>query len=377
MFKFALASLAASVAVGADVAQMQKDIAEAKRAVEGLTEFTSSNRGGTTGDQELSNALKGVEETLEKLLPSIRRVDGWQGEMENMQKGFKATQAKAEKAADTLANSQTEAINSAKDALQETIDGSKTTVMDEVTEKLNELMAANSELVKKWEKPVADLAKVGNSIGDGLAKSHYMNPKAPVYRWNTWHGYHSGSGGWFQGNSREPFGGIHPSEWVDGNQWSHNMNSDFKYLKRLFNKEGYGDASFGTTVCADTWHMPHSTDDRRCGAVFRIKNTGSSNTNLNLDWSYSGWCGWGNRASTSVNRRNVWGGCCSGHCSRGDTYTLQAGKTNTVIFIAGGTHPHGHWNYMRSTFLAINKWDLPNGVEFVDDMDTVSGSWAL
>lgn len=215
-----------------------------------------------------------------------------------------------------------------------------------------ELMDALGAFADRINKPLKDLISAGGSIGDSLAGSHFMDPKAPVYRWNWWHTYNNMSVqalfcctrcpvpssqcvsyihhgrtpcascryGWFQGNSNEPFGGVHPSEWGDGNQYAHNMNSDIKYLRRLFNKPGFGDKT-GATACSENFYMPHSTDDRRCGVLFRIRNRNPSTTNWKVNWSFTGWCGWGNRASVAMNKKNIWGGCCTNGCTR-DEYVL-------------------------------------------------------
>merc|ERR1712167_333613 len=149
--------------------------------------------------------------------------------------------------------------------------------------------------------------------------------------------------------------------WVDGN-----------------NPRGYGD-NFGATVCALTWEMPHSTDDRRCGAFFRIKNTGTSAKNWNVQWHWTGWHGWGNYASLAVNKNNHWHGECYSMCYRDENINIPANsagnRISSIAFITGGTHPYGHYNHHRMVYLSFQKLDVPDGLEFVDDMETVGGTW--
>merc|ERR1719310_267120 len=372
MFK-TLISTAIVATVSADghahhsIFDVQKEVAEAQDAVSKLNARISA-------DSELTS-IDAFSNTIDLLTPSLVRIEQLITDMKSAQSSVAPARKEVEKAAvehGEKVGKMTEKLQ--KDA-DDKINERAAALNDMVKKKLDALIAVNDKLLNDNTKKIDTLKKQSASIVDALETSHHSNPKTPVFRWNVWHGY-SNNYGWFQGNSNEPFGGIHPSEWVDGNQWSHNMNADLKYMRRLFNKEGYGDET-GAMVCAQNNHMPHSTDDKRCGALFRIKNTRTSNVGMSINWSYSGWCGWGNRASTSVNRNNVWGGCCHAICNRNDNYNLKAGKTNTVIFIAGGDHPYGHWNYQRTTFLAFNSLKAPDGVEFVDDMDTATDTWAI
>jgi len=231
--------------------------------------------------------------------------------------------------------------------------------------------------VLKVEKPMTDFEKTTGVALRNIAKTHYVNKKAVVYRWNEWNGY-SNNWGWFDGNNNRGYGGVHPSEWCDGNARAYNIHNEMRYVKRLFSKRGHGDA-YGSTICAYNWEMMHSTDDHRCGAVFRIKNTGSSSARWTVQWWYSGWQGWGNRASVAINRNNHWHGDCWGICHRGDTFNVpsNSGKNriSTVIFMNGGSGYYYYHNHYRMSYLCLGSMGLPDGLEFVDDMETVGGNW--
>lgn len=314
------------------------------------------------------------------LLPSVERVSGVAGEIAGIQ-------AKVDDAEAGIVGA---ALDNQKDATMWALNYAKS-LSDDIGQAADEAAAAKiatgkkelNDAVKafgaKIDKPLKDLIAAGGGIGAQLAGSHFMDPKAPVYRWNWWHGYNN-MYGWFQDNDNAPFGGVAPSQWVDNNAYAHQMNGDIKYLRRLFNKPGFGDKT-GATACAENFYMPHSTDDRRCGVLFRIRNTNPGKTNWKVNWSFTGWCGWGNRASVAMNKKNIWGGCCTDGCSRDETFGLvpqgTTEKINTIVFVAGGASPHGHYNNMRTTYLMFNNLDLPSGIEFVDDIDSASGTWAL
>lgn len=197
------------------------------------------------------------------------------------------------------------------------------------------------------------------------------------YRWNEWNTY-SNRWSWFDGNNPRGYGGVHPSQWGDGNVRASQMNGDLKYIKRLFSKPGKGD-DFGSTVCAYAWMMPHSTDDHRCGAFFRILNTGTTSKRWTIHWHWTGWSGWGNQASIAVNKNNWWNGDCYGICHRGENIEIKANsagnRINNVVFQNGASHPYYHRNYYRMSYLSFSQTKLPEGLEYVDDLSTASGQW--
>merc|ERR1712072_536753 len=251
-------------------------------------------------------------------------------------------------------------------------------IRDNVNNQYKKLTEKQEELVEKVVKPLDDVDASGGEAVNKLTTTHFNDKKAIVYRWNEWHTYNNCCVGWFDGNNPRGFGGRHPSQWGDGNALAHDMHPDMKYMKRLFSKRGYGD-NFGATVCALTWEMPHSTDDRRCGAFFRIKNTGTNAKTWNVQWHWTGWHGWGNYASRAVNKRNHWHGECYSMCYRNENINIPANsagnRISSIAFVTGGSGPYGHYNHHRMVYLSFQKLDVPDGLEFVDDMETVGGTW--
>lgn len=262
--------------------------------------------------------------------------------------------------------------------LESAMESKLTEIRKAVADKVAKLTENQKVMQEKLIQPVSTLVKQISQPFQVLSKTHYMDRKQVVYHWNEWSVYNGCCVGWFDNNNPRGFGGKHPSEWGDGNAYAHQMNSQIKYIKRIFSSKGHGD-DFGATVCAYTWMMPHSTDDHRCGAVFRIKNTATSSINWNMQWYWTGWGGWGNRASVGRNRQNIWDGDCYGTCHRTENINMPANsaknRVSTVIFMAGGAYPYGHYNHWRYVYLSFSKLSLPNNLEFADDLETATGNW--
>jgi len=283
--------------------------------------------------------------------------------------------------ADRLAAQQTQVqsdLDDATVAIQQLLDTKLAQIRSTVQSQYKKLTDKQEELIEKVVEPLDDVDAAGGLAVNKLTTTHFNDKKAIVYRWNEWHTYNNCCVGWFDGNNPRGFGGRHPSQWGDGNALAHDMHPDMKYMKRLFSKRGYGD-NFGATVCALTWEMPHSTDDRRCGAFFRIKNTGTSAKNWNVQWHWTGWHGWGNYASLAVNKNNHWHGECYSMCYRNENINIPANsagnRISSIAFVTGGSGPYGHYNHHRMVYLSFQKLDVPDGLEFVDDMETVGGNW--
>jgi hypothetical protein len=91
----------------------------------------------------------------------------------------------------------------------------------------------------------------------------------------------------------------------------------------------------------------------------------------------TGWSGWGNYQSASVNGNQNWAANCDWWCDRQWDVSFPAGQTSTAIFANGMSAPSGFccgYNIM-TTFLGFTGLGLPNGLGYVDDIDTASGNW--
>jgi uncharacterized coiled-coil protein SlyX len=217
-------------------------------------------------------------------------------------------------------------------------------------------------------------------LGVAMANTHYLNPDIPVYRWHMYHVYSNNGVGWFDGNNPRFFGGRHPSQWGDGNTNVWDMHPDIRYMGRLFTRRGVG-TQYGATVCSETWYLYSSTDTKYCIALFRIKNTQTRTIGWRTNWYGTGWSGWGNYQTATMNGSQRWGGSCTWWCHRAYTWSIPANsnrnRVSTVIFANGMTHPNhysdGH--HIETTFLGFDGLGLPSGLQYVDDMDSASGRW--
>merc|ERR1719272_1302987 len=93
--------------------------------------------------------------------------------------------------------------------------------------------------------------------------------------------------------------------------------------------------------------------------------------------------GWSESASISINGNNHIGAKdCSHQCRFTPTFNIpansQKNRISTVIFISTGSYDYNRGGTAsRSTLLLFrdNSLSIPNGLEFVDDLDTITGSW--
>jgi hypothetical protein len=226
---------------------------------------------------------------------------------------------------------------------------------------------------------LATVMKAAKDVQGTFAHTYVSDSKIPVFRWTLFSTYNQNCC-WFDRDRTRAFGGVRPQQWGDGNYRAHDMNADIRYLKRMFTSRSTGDADMGANACIENFMMPHSTDDKRCGALFRIKNTESSPITWQPQWTFTGWSGWGNQASVAYNKRNVWHGNCHHHCERTENIPIppnaSGDRVSTVVFMSGGSAAYGHYNHYRTNMLSFNKLALPDGLHFVDDLDSASGTWA-
>ena len=97
------------------------------------------------------------------------------------------------------------------------------------------------------------------------------------YRWIVFSTYVQ-SGGWYASNDPLMYGGVHPSQWGDGNATADMMSSSKDVLRTLFTRKGYGGKN--ALVAADEWQSYSSTNSKHAAALFRIRNT----TENTIDW---------------------------------------------------------------------------------------------
>merc|ERR1719272_2449801 len=209
---------------------------------------------------------------------------------------------------------------------------------------------ANAALEKKISGSVTDKLKPfeGTEVAlTSLKKSYHGNPKIPVYRVAKFKTHH-GNFGWFDGNDAQGFGGIHPSQWTDGNYRCDQMNADVKYLQRLFTQKETAN-KYGANICSEGYGQRSSTTGMVCMALFRIKNTGTSSIRWAPPITMTSYHGWSETASISLNGNNLIGSRnCQHMCRFTPTVNVPANsqkdRVSTVIFMSTGSYDYGHYN---------------------------------
>jgi len=214
-----------------------------------------------------------------------------------------------------------------------------------------------------------------------LKTTHYGDSSIPVYRYAWFHTYQAARR-WFDENRANGFGGVTPHDWTDGNGRADQMGNDFKYLQRIFTRKGQA-SKFGGTICAEAYGQRSSTNGGVCGALFRIRNTGKSTVRWNPTVTMTSYSGWSERASISMNGNNLIGGRnCGDECRFSQNIDIPANsagnRISTVVFISTGSYDvHTYGSHYRHTLLTFgdNSLSLPNGLEYVNDLDVVTGAW--
>lgn len=207
---------------------------------------------------------------------------------------------------------------------------------------------------------------VWNTIGEGNA----------MFRWAQWNTYGQAHGTWYADNNASLFGGVHPSNWGDGNQSAHHMSSNSEILRTLFWHKGPAIGSQSNAmVAADEWYYYSSTNSQHIGTLFRVRNTSDQAITWTVDWYKTGYGGYNEYAGIALNGQQVayWSSDFGPSHESSHSIAIPANRTSTVIFIAASSSPSGS----RSNFMAFynNCLDLPDGLEFIDDLDYKPNGW--
>ncbi len=214
---------------------------------------------------------------------------------------------------------------------------------------------------------------------NGSSWSGAMNGSRATYRWNVFDTYANGHMGWLMNNDSNIYGGIHPSQWTDGNYRAQHLSANTNLLMSLFSRKGY--AKWNAMIASEVYHMYSSTSGRVAVALFRVRNNTNSNITWKPHWKYSAYTGWSESAGVAINGSNVWNGNCGGGtCSRQESISIPKNRTSTVIFTSTS---NTNWNWwgslqLRATVLGFynNALKLPSGLEFVDDLETKADNWS-
>eukprot|EP00039_Didymoeca_costata_P001593 m.53584 g.53584 ORF g.53584 m.53584 type:complete len:411 (+) comp10873_c0_seq2:77-1309(+) len=277
---------------------------------------------------------------------------------------------------------QRESLRKAFDDLNETLTGDLEDLAEQKDKLKADIEAQAAEVTKTLTKDLTDMSgdlpSNGAELAARLKLTYVGNPKIPVYRVAWFQTYNNGPVGWFDQNRNRGFGGVTPHDWTDGNARADRIGTDVKYLQSLFTRTRTA-SSYGAQICADNNMMYSSTTGIMCGALFRIKNTKSTAVQWRVNWVFTAYSGWSERASVAMNKVNQYSSGCSGSCSTTINLNLPPSKTSTIIFMTS-TSGAG-WGYagiyLRASINMIvdDSLKLPDGLEYVDDLDGLTGTW--
>ena len=243
--------------------------------------------------------------------------------------------------------------------------------------------------VVKWSVNLQTLSSkkiriAGDLVVDGTISNPALTaqiaaalPKPPSFRWNVFEVYDQ-NWGWFMGNDASLFMGVAPSNWGNGNFRADQVTSSKDLLRSFFINKAY--AGSKALVYAESYtHWNSSNQGKHCAVLFRVKNTTASAINWQPTWYFTNYGGWSEAASASINGANTYSmtsDCYSGNCNTSPTFAVPANRTSTVIFVNGSSPgPGGSRFYNTSILCAFTNIALPNGLQFVDDLDTAADGW--
>merc|ERR1712166_434360 len=132
------------------------------------------------------------------------------------------------------------------------LDKSKKETTAALDQSKKDAATANAALEKKISGSVTDKLKSfeGTEVAlTSLKRTYHSNPKIPVYRVARFFTHHPNFG-WFDGNDNKMYGGVHPSDWTDGNARADRMNADVKYLQSLFTQKETAN-KYGANICSE------------------------------------------------------------------------------------------------------------------------------
>jgi hypothetical protein len=196
-----------------------------------------------------------------------------------------------------------------------------------------------------------------------------------TYRWGMWDTYLN-CNDWFWGNNASLFGGVNPSNWAESMANAAAMSSDKNVLAALFNRKGY--ARSAANVVAEQFQIGgnYSQAARFAGTLMRVRNSTGSAISWTVKYVYTSYSGWSNQASVALNGVNVWqsGNDCGNGCEQSVVLAIPANRTSTVIFVSSNG-PGNRGNVMVMLGFRHPTLILPDGLEYVDDLETATNGW--
>jgi hypothetical protein len=110
--------------------------------------------------------------------------------------------------------------------------------------------------------------------------------------------------------------------------------------------------------------------------LFRIKNTTAADITWTPSFYFTAYSGWANRSSITVNGINSWQytSDCGSNCTASPGLSLPKNRTSSVIFMISNGPASGE-SVTNTLIFYNNKLTLPQGLQYIDDLDTATGGW--
>jgi hypothetical protein len=241
------------------------------------------------------------------------------------------------------------------------------------------LSLAGSSMSVDFDGPgEADTAARSDAVEDLVARMEAIEaaqPRGVPYRWVMFSTYDQWSGSWAFGNRSDLFGGVTPQNWTDGSYRPVHMSANSDILRTLLYRRDYAPPT--AMMFSQAFDSYSSTNGWVYIALFRIRNTAGRTVTWIPRFFVTSYGGWSEYAGVAINGTEVWS---SGGSNYGADYNTSVSisvprdETSTVIFSSTTTpQGSGEMRYLQFGFID-NTLNLPAGLEFVDDLDTIEGN---
>ncbi len=213
-----------------------------------------------------------------------------------------------------------------------------------------------------------------------------IKPKTP-FKWVRFRTYPQA--GWFFANENKLTLGVAPSSWTDGSYRAYQIKYDPEYLRTTFTNKGYADKN--AMIGCEIWRSYSSTDGGMIMSWFRVKNNSDSSIIWPIHMYFCSYPSWGEYASAAIQHDAdlyedktplaLWDYTTDIGDGNANFNVYVSPKrevdgkvfdTSSVIFISPSGPPYSS-DASRHSQLGFynNCLDLPEGLEYIDDYDTV------
>jgi hypothetical protein len=359
-----ISTLAASAASKADFVSLQSTIARLKQAQGGIIDDIKSGLLEWV-DSRLVNVENDIKTSLADALAELQAVAN------SIRTGFDDRVDTLEAQVSTITANVVSSIIAQIDTDNAALAASVNRIVTDTNAVSSRIDSVDSSINTKVSSAISTPKSTMDKLLAVFEKSPVMDAKLPVFRYNTWHTY-TPYNGWYCDNNANMFGGVNPSTWTDGRAYASSLSADKNILRTLFNKKL--NSGWNAVVQASEWYYSSSTDGQVTGAYFRIRNTKASAITWRTFFYFSGYWSWDEATSVALNGVSQWvyqSNCAV--CSVNVDIAIPANRVSSVIFISTSGVPSS----MRSNVLVFYNdcLRLPDGLEYVDDLEYATGGW--